>query len=152
MKPSVVGSSRAKSWPRSEAGTHDFFQLPLPPTRSNSHRLILVALPPFAVWFSGRSLLENLFVLDAGNIFWVMIVALMLAWSLLVVSRLVLLNGQERFAIDQWMKEDTLTLWQLIWSSLPAMSVFDCVYWWRKNVSSVRCHGGSGSPRLPEEL
>jgi Patatin-like phospholipase len=88
--------------------------------------LVLIALPPFAVWGSGRPLLENLFVLTASNIFWVMIVALILAWSLLVVSRVVLLNGEARFGLDSWMTEDVLRGWHLLVAALPAMSLFIC--------------------------
>ena len=104
--------------------------------------LILITLPPFAIWGSGRSLLENLFVLTAGNIFWVMIVALILAWSLLVASRVVLLNGRDRFGIDTWMKQDVLQWWHLLLASLPTVSLFVCacveknrafaaVSWWK---------------------
>src|SRR5260370_8461505 len=70
--------------------------------------LVLIALPPFAVWGSGRSLLENLFVLTASNIFWVMIVALILAWSLLVGSRVVLLNGKAPLCLSLWPPENLL--------------------------------------------
>src|SRR6266566_366841 len=88
--------------------------------------LILMLLPPFAIWLFGRSLLENLFVLTPGNIFWVMDVALMLAWSLLVVWRVVLLNGQDRFGIDQWLKRDTVRGRDLLVASLPSASVLIC--------------------------
>jgi len=85
--------------------------------------------------------LENIFVLDAGNIFWVMIVALTLAWSLLVVWRVVLLNGKERFGIDQWLKRDTLRGRDLFWTAIPTLSLFVCacvekrqladISWWK---------------------
>jgi hypothetical protein len=92
--------------------------------------------------------LENLFVLSAGNIFWVMMVALMLAWSLLVVSRLVLLNGTERFAIDQCMQEEVLTGRHLLLASVPTVSLFVCAFvekervltwvpWWKWVVAAV---------------
>src|SRR5229473_869783 len=70
--------------------------------------LVLVVLPLLALWGPPKSLLENMFVLTPWNIFWAMMPALMLAWSLVVVSRVVLLNGNERFGIDQWMTKDTL--------------------------------------------
>ena len=88
---------------------------------------VLMSLPPIAIWWPPtRPLLENLFVLTPGNMFWTMIVALILAWSLAAVWRLVLLNGKERFGIDQWMKKDTFTGWNLLWASLPTVSLFAC--------------------------
>jgi hypothetical protein len=87
---------------------------------------ILIVLPPFAVWGPGKPLLENLFVLTTSNIFWVMIVALILSWSVLAVSRVVLLNGKTRFGIDSWMKEDFLRGWHILLASLPTMSLFVC--------------------------
>jgi hypothetical protein len=104
--------------------------------------LILVALPPIALWGPPKPLLENMFVLTPWNIFWAMIPALMLAWSLVVVSRVVLLNGKERFGIDQWMTQDTLRGSHLFWGSLPMLSLFACacvekvrdvtwVPWWK---------------------
>jgi hypothetical protein len=88
--------------------------------------LILMGLPPIALWGPPKSLLENMFVLTPWNIFWTMIPALMLSWSLVVVSRVVLLNGKDRFGIDQWMTQDTLRGSHLFWGSLPAMSLFVC--------------------------
>src|SRR5712692_3834372 len=104
--------------------------------------LILIVLPPLALWGPPKSLLENMFVLTPWNIFWAMIPALMLAWSLVVVSRVVLLNGKDRFGIDQWMTQDTLRGRHLFWGSLPALSLFACacvqkfhdassVPWWK---------------------
>jgi len=86
----------------------------------------MVILPPLALWSPLRSLLENLFVLNAWGIFWAMMIALTLAWSLLVVWRVVLLNGKERFDIDQWKKQDTLRGRSLFWASLPTLSLFGC--------------------------
>ncbi len=60
---------------------------------------ILVALPIVSLCASFRQLLGNLFILDCWNIFWTMIATIMLAWSIAVVFRVVLLNGLERFAI-----------------------------------------------------
>lgn len=91
--------------------------------------VVLIALPPIALWWApARPLLENLFVLTAGNIFWAMIVALTLAWSLLVVWRVVLLNGEERFGIEQWKKQDTLRGRNLFWAGLPTLPLFVCAY------------------------
>lgn len=103
---------------------------------------ILIILPPLSLWGPPRPLLESLFVLLPGNIFWAMIPALILAWSLVVVSRVILLNGKERFDLDQWMKQDTLSGSNLLWGSLPTISLFACavikktqdlsaVPWWK---------------------
>jgi hypothetical protein len=98
---------------------------------------ILVALPPVSLWGPPQSLLENLFVLTSLNIFWAMFVALTLTWSTLVAWRIVLLNGQERFGIEQWKKEDTLTEKDVFYASLPALSLLVCALverhralWW----------------------
>ena len=87
--------------------------------------IVLVALPPLALWGPLKSLLENAFVLSPGNIFWVMIVALTLAWSLLVVGRVIALNG-ERFGLDQWLTEDVITGKHVFWTAVPTLSVLVC--------------------------
>ncbi len=86
----------------------------------------LIVLPPFALCSPAKSLLKNLFVLTAENILWAMIVALILAWSLVIVSRVVLLNGEERFGIDQWMTQDIFRGSYLFWGALPTLSLFAC--------------------------
>jgi len=88
--------------------------------------VLMIALPPLALFSSLRSLLENLFVLDSWGIFWAMMIELTLAWSVLVVWRVVLLNGKERFGIDQWKKKDTVTWRSLSCASLPTLSLFVC--------------------------
>jgi hypothetical protein len=100
----------------------------------------LIILPPVAIWGPPRSLLENMFVLTPNNLFWVMIVALILAWSLLVASRVVLLNGNARFGVDAWTKEDALKVWHLFFASLPTLSLFICAL-----IEKVRI-----LPRVPE--
>src|SRR5215471_4400062 len=74
---------------------------------------ILVALPIVSLTTSFRQLLGNLFVLDGWNIFWTMIAAIMLAWSVAVVFRVVLLNGLERFGIQQAIDTDTVS-WPVV--------------------------------------
>lgn len=74
---------------------------------------ILVALPIVSLFTSFRQLLGNLFVLDCWNIFWTMIATVMLAWSIAVVFRVVLLNGLERFGIPQAIAEDTVS-WRVV--------------------------------------
>jgi len=104
--------------------------------------LVLIAFPPLAIWGPPKSLLENMFVLTPDNLFWVMIVALVLAWSLLVAVRVVLLNGKTRFGAARWMEADALKLWHLVVSALPALLLFICasvekmrvlpwVPWWK---------------------
>jgi thiamine transporter ThiT len=66
-----------------------------------------------------------------------MIVALILAWSLLVVSRVILLYSMERFGVDQGLRQDTLTLGNLLWAAAPTLSVFACacVEKWRASTA-----------------
>src|SRR5580692_3295165 len=99
--------------------------------------LILILLPPLALWGPPKSLLQNMFTLSPQNIFWAMVAALMLAWSLVVVSRIVLLNGKDRFGIDQWMTQDTLRGNNLFCGSLPALSLFACAYFEKCRDASV---------------
>jgi hypothetical protein len=98
---------------------------------------VLLLFPPLALWSSGRPLLENLLVLSAGNIFTVMIVALVLAWSLLVVSRVVLLNTRSRFGVELGFRQDTLTFGNLLWAAAPTLSLFACacVEKWRASTT-----------------
>lgn len=99
---------------------------PIPPHRPLPLRVKLQYLyllrVPILVWVAVfvlpivsltrvRQLLGNLFVLTPWNIFWTMIAAEMLAMSILVMWRVVLLNGRERFGIRQGMIRDVIT-WQ----------------------------------------
>lgn len=67
-----------------------------------------------------RSLLENLFVIDPPGVFLTTLTALLLAWSLLLTSRLVLLNGLDRFGVEQWWTSNTLSPWALLAASIIA--------------------------------
>ena len=68
----------------------------------------LFALPIVAL-FVYRQLLGNLFLLGPWNILWTMIATTTLAFSILVVFRVVLLNGKERFGIQQALTEDVVS-------------------------------------------
>ena len=67
--------------------------------------LVLVAFPFAALWHGSpvSSLLQNLFLLTPLGTFWSTVAALVLSWSVLLTSRLVLLNGEERFDLPQAM-------------------------------------------------
>lgn len=56
------------------------------------------------------SLLGNLFVLDLWNIFWTMVATVTLAFSILVTFRVVLLNGMQRFEVQQALTRDTVSV------------------------------------------
>ena len=70
--------------------------------------ITLLALPIVSL-FVYRQLLGNLFLLDPWNILWTMIATTTLAFSILVVFRVVLLNGKERFWIQQALTEDVVS-------------------------------------------
>lgn len=83
---------------------------------------VLFLLPTIALnWFP--ELLANLFVLGFGNIVWTMIASLMLAWSILVAIRVVLLNGRERFGIRQGLTEDVISGRDLVATELLALPI-----------------------------
>ena len=67
--------------------------------------ITLVALPIVSL-FTYRQLLGNLFLLNPWNILWTMVATTTLAFSILVVFRVVLLNGKERFGIQQALTKD----------------------------------------------
>jgi hypothetical protein len=77
---------------------------------------MLVLLPIISL-FAFRELLGNLFVLDVWNIFWTMIVATMVALSVLVSTRVVLLNGS-RFGVAQGLDKDVVPGWALFAAEL----------------------------------
>lgn len=72
--------------------------------------LILMGLPPLAVYADTRAIAGNLFLLRPANVFFTMIAAFMLAWSILVVTRVVLLNGA-RFKVPPALRRDELNWW-----------------------------------------
>ena len=74
------------------------------------------------VWF--RQLLGNLFVLDLWNIFWTVLATQMLTTSILVVARVVLLNGKERFGVRQALREDIVSKGSLLWTGALGIPMF----------------------------
>ena len=64
---------------------------------------------PIVSLFALRQLLGNLFLLGPWNILWTMVATTTLAFSILVVFRVVLLNGKERFGIQQALTQDVVT-------------------------------------------
>jgi len=63
----------------------------------------IFAFLPVAALHSLRTLLQNLFILSVEATFWTTVMAFALCWSLLLTSRLVLLNGY-RFRLPQVLK------------------------------------------------
>ncbi len=92
--------------------------------------LPLVLLSPL------RPLVQSLFVLDAWGVFWVMVAALMVAWSVLVSGRVILLNGRERFGIDQW-GQDVLTGRQVRLASATVAPLWVCALYLRTEADQV---------------
>lgn len=76
----------------------------------------LFFLPIIALWTPVRQLLGNLFVLGLWDVFWTVFASLVLAFSILVTFRVVLLNGRERFGIQQALTRDKLSLFALLMS------------------------------------
>ena len=64
---------------------------------------------PIVSLFALPQLLGNLFLLGPWNILWTMVATTTLAFSILVVFRVVLLNGKERFGIQQALTQDVVT-------------------------------------------
>src|SRR5579864_8545580 len=67
-----------------------------------------------------HSLLGNLFVLDRLNIFWTMVATVTLAFSILVTFRVVLLNGMQRFGVQQALTKDQISTPALVFSEILA--------------------------------
>src|SRR5271166_424517 len=63
---------------------------------------VLVGFPFVAIYSPLSALLENLFMLPAAACLLVTMAAVVLAWSILLTARVVLLNGEERFGTVQW--------------------------------------------------
>ena len=82
--------------------------------------ITLFALPIVSL-FVYRQLLGNLFLLNPWNILWTMIATTTLAFSILVVFRVVLLNGKERFGIQQALTEDYVSHRALLFTELLAV-------------------------------
>ena len=70
----------------------------------------LIGLPALTLLPSTTPIAGNLFLLGPANVFYAMIAAFMLAWSIMVVTRVVLLNGK-RFNVVNGLTEDKLSWW-----------------------------------------
>ncbi|HZL66985.1 MAG TPA: patatin-like phospholipase family protein, partial [Candidatus Limnocylindrales bacterium] len=82
--------------------------------------ITLFALPIVSL-FALRQLLGNLFLLGPWNILWTMVATTTLAFSILVVFRVVLLNGQERFGIQQALTQDIVSHRALLFTESLAL-------------------------------
>jgi uncharacterized protein YjbI with pentapeptide repeats len=80
--------------------------------------LALFFLPYVSLRTPVRQLLGNLFVLGRWEIFLTIFAAWMLAFSILVTFRVVLLNGMERFGIQQALTQDKVSPLALILTEL----------------------------------
>jgi hypothetical protein len=88
---------------------------------------------PFAALLTSsplRVLFQNLFLMDGGGLmwpwptFWSTMAALVLAWSILLTGRIVLLNCGDRFNVPAWMNAADLKGWSffgILTLSLPAI-------------------------------
>jgi len=87
----------------------------------------VLAAFPFAALVSTsplHALFENLFFLDAAATFLTTVVAVVLAWSLVLTARLVFLNGDLRFGVIQMIRQkDFQWWWWLITLALAAPAV-----------------------------
>src|SRR5579872_5803433 len=65
--------------------------------------VVLVVFPVLALSPQSpvSSLLQNLFFLSTAGMFWTTVVVLLVSWSMLLTSRVVTLNGEERFGLAQ---------------------------------------------------
>ncbi len=81
----------------------------------------VAALLPFS---PVSALLQNLFFLSTWGEFWVTTVTLLVAWSILLTNRIVVLNGEERFGVAQEYTAAELarfksSFWLMILVALP---------------------------------
>ena len=110
--------------------------------------LVLVSFPFLAIYSPLSSLFENLFMLDATACFLVTVASVVLAWSILLTARLVLLNGEQRFGTVQWWTQDELGTASVLFMALSAapmvavqflrldeFQLHDAALWW--NVAAI---------------
>src|ERR1700737_3550339 len=69
---------------------------------------VLVGFPFLAIYSPLSALFENLYMLDPKACFLVTVAAVVLAWSILLTLRVILLNGEQRFGTVQWWTQDDL--------------------------------------------
>jgi len=84
---------------------------------------VLCGLPFVAQYTSLKSLLGNLLLLSPGECFFVTLSAVIVAWSVLLTSRLVLLNGEERFGTIQGIGVDQLGTGPVFLATAAALPV-----------------------------
>jgi hypothetical protein len=109
---------------------------------------VLVGFPFLAIYSPLSSLFENLFMLDVTACFIVTLAAVVLAWSILLTIRLVLLNGEQRFGTVQWLREDKLGAVSVLFMTLSAapmvlvqflrrdqFQLHDAALWW--NIAAI---------------
>ncbi|HEY6969477.1 MAG TPA: pentapeptide repeat-containing protein [Candidatus Angelobacter sp.] len=90
--------------------------------------LVLFALPIVSVT-AFQSLLGNLFVLDPWHIFWTMIATVALAFSILVTFRVVVLNGMERFGVQQALTQDKVSIRALLITEALTLPMLFLIVW-----------------------
>ncbi len=104
------------------------------PWRSRIQYLYLLRVPiligaavvslPIVSLFKFRQLLGNLFVVNLWNIFWSVLATQMLTTSILVVTRVVLLNGKERFGVRQGLRQDIISRAALLFAGFLGLPMF----------------------------
>jgi hypothetical protein len=103
-----------------------------------------LAVLPVVSLFLWRQLLGNLFVLGEWNIFWTTMAMVMLTWGILVMARVVLLNGQNRFGVRQGMTRDVVSGRVLIMFEALTLPMIVAVVFSNGQVEDIR----TGSLRL----
>lgn len=95
----------------------------------------LIGLAYLSFFTGARSLLENLFDLRAVGIFWVSLVAFLIAWAVMASSRLILLYGSPRFKVAPLGVKQTFDRWYLARHGFLALPVVTgAVLFARQNV------------------
>ncbi len=101
--------------------------------------IALMGLPGLAVYSETSALAANLFLLQPLGVFFTMAAAVALAWSILVVTRVVLLNGR-RFKVSPALRQDELSWrWMIgvfvlvvpMFAGTVAGPVLDAAWPWR---------------------
>ncbi len=102
----------------------------------------LASLPPVALWVLPiRALLGNLFVMDGSRIGWTMLAAVMLSWSILVVTRVILLNGRNRFGVQQGLTQDVVSHLTLLLFECLAIPMLIALVWSNDQGISTKYRG-----------
>ena len=76
--------------------------------------VLLIGLPLLTLISATTPIAGNLFLLSPASVFYAMITAFMLAWSSMVVTRVVLLNGIHRFKLKHALRKDVLRWWWIV--------------------------------------